>query len=128
MTTLGNDVRSGRPGEVGGEHRSSGNGCYVAARWSALGQVSASLLRPGFLTSLSNRFSTLHHSVGLFSVGFVLVGLTRCSALTTYALRQGSDDCIVAKMSSNGVFLPVWGATERLEVGKSGVREGRLSG
>jgi len=29
MTTLGNDVRSGRPGEVGGEYRSSGNGCYV---------------------------------------------------------------------------------------------------
>jgi len=49
MTTLGNDVRSGRPGEVGGEHRSYGNGCYVAARWSALGQVAASLLEAGIL-------------------------------------------------------------------------------
>jgi len=59
MTTLGNDVRAGRPGEVGGEHRSSGNGCYVAARWSALGQVAASLLRPGFLTRGSSRVTRM---------------------------------------------------------------------
>jgi len=37
---------------------------------------------------------------------------------------SGSDDCIVAKMSSNGVFLAIWGATERLEVGEDGASLG----